>query len=266
MASQAPDSGRLMFWLGTHETSWLAKAGVPLFVARQRLEPRRTLPRAAAPWALDSGAFTEITRHGEWAMTARDYAALVRRFRDQIGQFAWAAPQDWMCEPAAIERTGLSVTVHQAKTVANYLELRTVAADLPFVPVLQGWTRDDYQRCCDMYAAAGVDLEAEPVVGLGSVCRRQDTAAAAEIVRSLTPLRLHGFGVKITGLRKYGQYLTSADSLAWSYNARKNPPMTGCTHGSCANCLQWANRWRDRLLTSLEHGWQLELFGNLETP
>lgn len=253
-----------MFWLGTHEVSWLARSGVPLFISRTRLERRRALPRAIGPWALDSGAFTEITQHGRWTITPGEYAAMVRRFRDDIGNLAWAAPQDWMCEPFALAKTGLWVTEHMILTVNNYLELRMAAADLPFIPVLQGWDRDDYLRCADLYAAAGVDLAAEPVVGLGSVCRRQDTVPAAAIVRALVPLRLHGFGIKTTGLRKYGQYLTSADSLAWSYNARRSPPMAGCSHKSCANCLRWATRWRDRLIASMDRGWQLELFADLE--
>jgi len=253
-----------MFWLGTHEAHWLATASVPLFVARQRLERRRTLPRAVASWALDSGAFTEVTTRGQWTLTPRAYAAQVRRYSDEIGMLAWAAPQDWMCEPFALARTGRTIAGHQFATVANLLELRSAAADLPFVPVLQGWARDDYLRCAELYAAAGIDLAAEPVVGLGSVCRRQDTAEAAEIIRSLVPLRLHGFGVKTTGLRRYGHRLASADSLAWSYNARRNPPLPGCTHKSCANCLKRALWWRARLLAALDaaeaRGRQLDLF------
>ena len=45
---------------------------------------------------------------------------------------------DWMCEPAMLARTGLTVAEHQAGTVANYLELRAAAPELPFIPVLQG--------------------------------------------------------------------------------------------------------------------------------
>ena len=49
-------------YLGTHETSWLSRAGVPLFISHRRLERIRTsLPMAAAPWALDSGGFSEIS-------------------------------------------------------------------------------------------------------------------------------------------------------------------------------------------------------------
>ena len=70
--------------------------------------------------------------------------AAVRRYRDEIGRLEWAAPIDWMCEPFMLAKTGLAIAVHQAHTVANYLELRSLVPELPFVPVLQGWSRDDY--------------------------------------------------------------------------------------------------------------------------
>ena len=47
-----------------------------------------------------------------------------------------------MCEPFMLAKTGLTVAEHQARTVANYLELRSLAPELPFVPVLQGWSLD----------------------------------------------------------------------------------------------------------------------------
>lgn len=62
-------------------------------------------------------------------------------------------------------------------------------------------------------------------------------------------LRLHGFGFKSTGLAKVGGLLASADSMAWSYAARRSAPMPGHTHQSCANCLEYALRWRSSLLT-----------------
>jgi hypothetical protein len=178
----------------------------------------------------------------------------VRRYRDEVGGLAWAAPQDWMCEPAVIARTGLTVRDHQERTVANFAELRTLAPDLPFVPVLQGWTLPDYYRCVDLYVRTRIDLLAAPVVGLGSVCRRQATGEIEDIARALAGLglRLHGFGVKTAGLARYAEHMVSADSLAWSYEARRSAPLAGCTHRNCANCLLFALRWRDRVLARLD--------------
>jgi hypothetical protein len=96
-----------------------------------------------------------------------------------------------------------------------------------------------------MYNNAGVDLDVEPVVGIGSVCRRQNTHEAGRIVRSLLPTRLHYFGAKITGLAMFSDALESADSMAWSYAARRDASLRGCTHKSCANCAIYALRWRD---------------------
>ncbi|MFG2694834.1 hypothetical protein [Kitasatospora sp. NPDC048407] len=243
----------LRFFLGTHQPDWLARTAVPLFVSHRRLAHRKTLPRAAGMWALDSGGFTELSMHGEWRTEPAAYLTAVRRFSDEIGNLAWAAPMDWMCEPWIVQNTGLSVAEHQRRTVANFLHLRHSAPDLPIVPVLQGWELGDYQRCADLYEKAGIDLAAEPVVGLGSVCRRQATGEAALIVAALADrsLKLHGFGFKTLGLRLAGHRLASADSLAWSFEARRKPPLPGHTHKNCANCLPYALAWRTRLLGSL---------------
>jgi hypothetical protein len=64
-------------------------------------------------------------------------------------------------------------------------------------------------------------------------------------------VRLHGFGVK-TGLAPYADCLASADSLAWSFVARRAAPLPGCSHANCANCLRYAAAWRERALGRLD--------------
>jgi hypothetical protein len=245
------------FWLGTHEVRWLETAGVPLFVSRVRLEKRRALPRARAPWALDSGGFTQLDRPPHrWALPADEYVDVVALYAAEVGMLAWAAPQDWMCEPWIVGRTGLSVREHQERTVANFLELRGRG---PFVPVLQGWTLADYELCADLYAEAGVDLTAEPLVGLGTVCRRQATPEIARVVGAMSArgLRLHGFGMKSRGLARVSHLLESADSMAWSTRGRMAWQHDGVQlcdgghRGSCANCAAWALRWRDGVLDGM---------------
>lgn len=106
-----------------------------------------------------------------------------------------------------------------------------------------------------MYAAAGVDLGAEPLVGLGSVCRLQSTTKIVAIVTEFASRgwNLHGFGVKTKGLAQIGGLLRSADSMAWSRAAMKLPPLPGheVRHKNCANCPEFALMWRDRLLGEL---------------
>lgn len=249
------------FYLGTHRPSWLAQLDVPLFVSHRTLRNRKTHPRARTRWALDSGGFTELSTYGEWRTTPHDYVAAVRRYRDEIGNLAWASPQDWMCEPVMLTKTGLTVAEHQRRTLENYLQLRTIAPDLPFVPVLQGWKPSDYLRHVDSYAAAGIDLTAEALVGVGTVCRRQDTGHGRHIMTTLNShgITTHGFGVKIGGLRRYGQAMASADSMAWSYRARSAAlerqaaglPLPLCGKQACNNCAHFALAWRLKALHAL---------------
>ena len=55
-------------------------------------------------------------------------------------------------------RPRLSVVDHQQRTVENFLQLRSLAPDLPIIPVVQGWRLDDYLACVAMYAETGIDL------------------------------------------------------------------------------------------------------------
>lgn len=188
-----------------------------------------------------------------------------------------------MCEEEALTMTGLTVPEHQRRTVRSWLDLTQIAPDLPWVPVLQGFTPDDYLRCADLYAAAGTDLSALPLVGLGSVCRRQRTAGVDRLVgrvARVTGAALHLFGFKLTGLRTCARLAKSADSLAWSDGAkrarqhRRPPCVSRLPDGrrcracdpdrtpvrlcgprddtpapdhsgglSCANCPSWAAKW-----------------------
>lgn len=237
--------------LGTHMPHWLRELEVPLFVSHRRLRRyRRDLPVARGSWALDSGGFTELSMHGRWVTTVTEYVEAVHRYHEEIGGLLWAAPMDWMCEPWMVDGTGLSVREHQERTVANYLDLCAVAPDLPFVPVLQGYTLGDYLACIELYRDAGIDLLDGRLVGLGSVCRRQGTEEIATVVGELADLgvSLHGFGMKTRGLARVGHRIQSADSMAWSYQARRSPPLPHCTHRSCANCMDYALMWRDRVL------------------
>lgn len=244
----------MIFYLGTNEPSWLSRTDVPLFISRRRLARLKSWPRALGPWMLDSGGFSELSECGRWETTAEIYLAETRRWSDAIGNLVGAAPQDWMCEPGILAETGLTVTDHQERTVASFLWLREREPSLPWFPVLQGWEPEDYLRHIDLYQRAGVDLSRETRVGVGTVCRRQDTRAIEAVVSGLMgrSLTLHGFGVKRSGLALCSGWFASADSMAWSRQARsRQERLPGCTHTDCRNCFDYALRWRARLVGSL---------------
>ncbi len=254
----------MKFYLGTHRPYWLAYpelSQIPLFVSHRTLRNRLRMPLATMDWSLDSGGFTELSMHGRWVTSPTEYIDSVYRYRDEIGSLDWASPQDWMCEDVMLAKTGLTVEQHQGRTIESVMWLRAMAPDLPFIPVLQGSEIGDYLRHVDDYSAAGIDLRAEPVVGVGSVCRRQATEEIGALMAELAAegLRLHGFGVKKAGLLAYGHHLASADSMAWSFNARMDANHArrdgydwlcpgGESHSSCNNCVHYATAWRSRVL------------------
>jgi len=292
------------FYLGLHHPNHMADprlADVPAMISRNRLVGRKTFPRPAGRYVIDSGGFTLVKKHGHYPVTPEQYVSEVRTFIAGMGHMPdWVAPQDWMCEPWVITgknwhladtkpaffhgtraARGLAPTrtpgddeqdfdaavlFHQERTVENALILGRIAPDLPWLYSLQGWTLDQYKRCADMYEAAGVDLGSAPIVGLGSVCRREATAEIGQIVETFHTRgwRLHGFGVKTQGLERYGHMLASADSAAWSFGARNRPPMPGHEgrHKNCANCLEAGLGWRTRLLAkqAAPTTWQPSLF------
>ena len=244
------------FYLGVCEPNWLKTARVPLFVSRRRLlRVKRGPPRARCAWALDSGGFSELSMYGEWRTSLTQYVAEVDWIQSEIGGLDWAAQQDWMCEPFIIAKTGLSVEIHQRNTVENYLELMSVAPESPWVPVLQGYTLEEYLAHEDMFRRAGVRLAGLPLVGIGSICRRQHTTEAARIISTVAALgiNLHGFGLKTQALQRIHLLLHSADSMSWSFTARRERiQLPGCTHKTCGNCLRYALVWRKRLIERMK--------------
>jgi hypothetical protein len=175
-------------------------------------------------WMMDSGAFMELKLFGRYRDEPAAYAAQIRRWA-QCGRLMAAVSQDYMCEPFMIARTGMDVATHQRLTIERYDALLSAQTGVYIMPVLQGYTPRQYLSHIAQY---GVRLGLGAWVGVGSVCKRNTDPAAIKAVlgaiKSVRPdLRLHAFGVKTTALRS-GQIrslLHSADSMAWSFAARK---------------------------------------------
>lgn len=237
----------LTFYLGTHRPNWLRLTDVPLFVSAVQLRRYRRLPKAKGRVAFDSGGFTELHRHGRWTVDDRQLADEVDGWAEDAGMPDFVPCRDWMCEPFMLAKTGKTIKDHQALTIESYANLRAIAPHIPWMPVLQGWHAPDYLDHLDQYRAAGFHLQLWPRVGIGSICRRQATSQAARIVQAIAMegIRVHAFGVKSDGIRLFGDWVASADSMAWSFVARRRPVLLeGCTtHKNCANCLKWALEW-----------------------
>jgi hypothetical protein len=194
-------------------------------VSINRLRRRASVAhRPDAEIILDSGAFTEVSRHGGYRHSVKDYAAAARRACG-FAPIVVIVAQDYMCEPFILRKTGLTVADHQRLTIERYVELLGEALPVPIMPVIQGYDPADYVAHIDAYG----DLLAPGAwCGVGSVCKRN--GAPGEVIEVLDAikrrrpdLRLHGFGVKKTAILAAGvrANLYSADSMAWSYSARR---------------------------------------------
>lgn len=171
-------------------------------------------------WILDSGAFTEVARHGGYRHGVEQYYWQICRW-SRCGNLLIAVAQDWMCESFALARTGLTVEKHQQLTTERYDQLIKLNSPVPIMPVLQGYRVSEYLAHLYMY---GERLTIGAWVGVGSVCRRNgkpddevlDILATIKQVRP--DLRLHGFGLKQLALENQAvrSLLYSCDSMAWS--------------------------------------------------
>lgn len=252
--------------LGTHMASWAAwshnkynpaqQLPRALFYSVFRWMDRQTFPKLPEDREIyeDSGGYTALTQHGGYPFTPRQYLDLRRRQRDAWGPaLKWGAGMDWMCEPEARHRTCLTVAEHQLRTVQNWEELCSLAAGTDhIIPVVTGYHLHEYADCVELYEKRGHDLRREPIVGVGTLCRRQSTNEVEQIVSMLHDhgLKLHAFGVSTPGLLRIWRYVVSTDSTAWSKVAReKRLLLPECardhrlTHGNCANCPTWALNW-----------------------
>jgi hypothetical protein len=211
---------------------------------------------------IDSGGFMELKLHGRYTMSEDEYLDIIERVKPTA-----FFVQDYMCEPELLAATGETVALHQLRTLRSYLSLsrkireRQRRSGRPFpgrlLPVLQGWTPEDYARHARMYRAAGVKLYTN-IFGVGTLCCRTDIEEVKAIIKAIqevSPMGLHAFGLKITALQDpyLSRALYSADSMAWSLHARKHQIKTE-TGGGAQNCWKYALGWAGRVEDFAELG------------
>lgn len=228
-----------IYFVGWHQpnkglsgTYLFSRRKIPVFISVRRLWKRRS-KFPAHKWVMDSGAFKELELNGKYTFTLMDYAREIIRWWTPT-LLAVVTP-DFMCEDYIFaqreKHTGIRYTIaeHQRLTVYNYKALRRLLpAHIYLMPVLQGFTPDEYVDCMRLYGDA---LKPGMWVGVGSVCKRQGSPKHIEevlkaIKRERPDLKLHGFGVKKTSLIESAtvvDLLHSADSQAHNFVGSRKP-------------------------------------------
>lgn len=213
----------MLFYVGMHRP-WDVRHVARAFISVNRLR-HRNKPVACADWIMDSASFTELATYGRYRHDVAEYAEIVNRIAAINPGLKAVVAQDYMCEPWIVAKTGLSVDEHQRLTIERYDALCRLVRGVYVMPVLQGYLVHEYLAHIDQY---GDRLAPGAYVGVGSVCKRnaspmQVEAVLAAIKIKRPDLRLHGFGIKLTSLSNslIRECLHSADSMAWSFSARK---------------------------------------------
>lgn len=247
-------SGDPLFFVGLHQP-----ADAPHFdracISVNRLRGRKK-PLNVPFVLIDSGAFTELATYGRYRHGPDEYAAELHRLHSAgVVREGVAVAQDFMCEPFMLAKTGLTVEEHQRLTIERYDALLAEDQPFPVMPVLQGYTPEEYVSHLRDY---GDRLKPGMWVGVGSVCKRngqpeQVLAVVSAIAAERPDLKLHGFGVKKTSLLHGGvrELLYSADSMAWSFAARKN--------GRNSNDWREAQSFASAITSIVPAPWQLPL-------
>lgn len=177
-------------------------------------------------------------------MSPFEYVSQINRW-SACGNLIMAVSQDYMCEEFILKKWGRTVKEHQKMTVERYYQIIDQQPTVYILPVLQGYTKEEYLKCADMY-----DFPEGSYFGIGSVCKRnkniEETRDILKAVKEYTGFRLHGFGIKKTALMdpECRKALESSDSMAWSYQARAE---SGFAWPNRANDWTYAMEWYQKI-------------------
>jgi len=173
---------------------------------------RKRFPKKSGLRFLDCGGFTMLNKHGEYPFTTVNFMNLVAFLRPD-----YYVPLDYPCEPGISRNLGLMTNEQRIKkTVKNAAEMVQWETHVKgqMVPVIQGYTLDEYKRCIDAHADAGTMRE---YMAVGSMCRRLSNDELHNLITGIAQyaegVRLHFFGLKLSpALANLRELIYSQDS------------------------------------------------------
>jgi len=172
-------------------------------------------------WFLDSGGFSLLSKWRDYPFTVEQYALLIKKKKP-----TYAATMDYPCEPELLKETSMSIRERIMRTIEN-AEIMLNNYDFcptKIVPVVQGWTIDDYRFCIEEMHRR--DLLTD-YVAFGSMCRRMRISEARKLItkqreylRKFTDAKAHYFGINLSFLKDLVIFknVDSFDTAAWTHN------------------------------------------------
>jgi hypothetical protein len=179
---------------------------------------------------LDCGGFTVLNHYVDYPFSTVNLANLIARLRPHF-----YVPKDYPCEPEISRSLGLMTNKERIeatiKATANMAEWESQLTG-KMVPVIQGYSLDEYLYCLELYAKAGLIRD---YMAVGSMCRRIKNEELGRLIpgiyyaaQNLGCLKLHFFGLKLSPeLQHYNEMIWSRDSAAILDNYDKSLEMEG---------------------------------------
>ena len=166
---------------------------------------------------LDCGGFTALNHYADYPFTVINYANLVARLKPH-----YYATMDYPCEPEISRSLELISNEQRIKaTIKNALALSEWEDQLSgqMVPVIQGYTLDEYLWCLRLYQEAGIIRD---YMAVGSMCRRISSDELGRLIPKIFYAaqkagctKLHFFGLKLSpDLEPFSNMIWSRDSAA----------------------------------------------------
>lgn len=193
-----------------------ASAFTPRFLRDGKWPRWPFFPFAGHTWA-DGGGFNLLNLYGEYPFSVANWMNLVAFLGAD-----YCATLDYPCEPDISRRLGLMTnedrlraTVERARECLEYSEM----IDTQIVPVIQGYSLNEYRHCVDLHHRAGT---IRGYMAVGSMCRRLSSGELHTLIlgiydyaRQAGVERLHFFGLKVDrALDGLGGFIWSRDSAA----------------------------------------------------
>jgi hypothetical protein len=164
---------------------------------------------------LDCGGFTMLNQYSEYPFSTINLANLIAYLRPDF-----YVPKDYPCEPQISRSLGLMNNHERIEaTIKNAAELAEWEGQLrgTMIPVIQGYSLEEYLYCLDLYDQAGLIRD---YMAVGSMCRRVNDDELGWLIpgiyyaaQRLGCSKLHFFGLKLSAsLEIYDEMIYSRDS------------------------------------------------------
>jgi hypothetical protein len=158
--------------------------------------------------------------YGDYPFRPDEYLALIFHYRPTL-----AACLDYPCEPDIARGCYLQSNIDRIEAGIDYADyLLGWTSQTQFLPVIQGYTLDEYAYSIELLARRGLLRD---YMAIGSMCRRWDLSQLQETMTAIYRLvceagitmpKLHWFGLKLQALSDpiCRPLIYSCDSAAWS--------------------------------------------------